>query len=404
MRGLAHPLAPVRAACARALAGSQEARAALRGALADPDAEVRLAAVEALRDPPRAPISRRCWPTRMRACAPRRRRARRRRAEHLVRMLESDDRESRLAALAVAGAALRGWIARDRRRSGSGAARGGARAARRGRARSRARRRDRARARRRGPARALRRAARGRAASDSRRPRARRRGAARPGRGCATAPPKRSRPRATPASRPRCLTCATRARRSRARRCGGRAAATHPRRGSFLVRRAAPARRARLAGARRAPPVPGRRRAGRALPARSRPPTHCCVSAGSRSARSSAREPARRAPCRARAALRQRPRARRRARGALEPRRPRRRAAARADARAGPIEERVAALGSAVALPRAATHSSPRRGDRTTAGCRWRWQRATALGETPGTEQRSWNDSSPSSAYRSSRT
>src|SRR5262249_61183781 len=47
VRGLVHPVAAVRAACARALAGCG-ADEALRAALADADAEVRLAAIEAL--------------------------------------------------------------------------------------------------------------------------------------------------------------------------------------------------------------------------------------------------------------------------------------------------------------------------------------------------------------------
>src|SRR5262249_20921308 len=64
VRGLVHPVAAVRAACARALAGCG-ADEALRAALADADAEVRLAAIEARaggaaggpRPPPRAPAA-----------------------------------------------------------------------------------------------------------------------------------------------------------------------------------------------------------------------------------------------------------------------------------------------------------------------------------------------------------
>jgi HEAT repeat protein len=48
LRGLDHSHALVRVACARALAGSGEARTALGGALSDRDADVRLAALEAL--------------------------------------------------------------------------------------------------------------------------------------------------------------------------------------------------------------------------------------------------------------------------------------------------------------------------------------------------------------------
>src|SRR5439155_11077450 len=47
-RGLSHPLAPVRAACVRALATCGGPQPPLRGALDDPDAEVRLAALAAL--------------------------------------------------------------------------------------------------------------------------------------------------------------------------------------------------------------------------------------------------------------------------------------------------------------------------------------------------------------------
>jgi hypothetical protein len=110
-RGLAHPLAPVRIACARALAGCSDGHAALRGALADPDAEVRLAALAALPHDVGAnlaPLLADPDP-RVRAAAAARSPAT---SDHLARMLESGDRAERFAALAVADAAHTEWIAR----------------------------------------------------------------------------------------------------------------------------------------------------------------------------------------------------------------------------------------------------------------------------------------------------
>jgi HEAT repeat protein len=111
MRGLSHPLAVVRAACARALAGCADAHAALRGALGDPDAEVRLAAIAALpadAGSDLAPLLADADPH-VRAAAAARSPAT---SEHLVRMLEGGDREARLAAIAVAGEAQAPLIAR----------------------------------------------------------------------------------------------------------------------------------------------------------------------------------------------------------------------------------------------------------------------------------------------------
>lgn len=111
VHGLAHPLALVRAACARALAGCAGAHAALYGALGDPDAEVRLAAIAALpadAGAHLAPLLADADPH-VRAATAARSPAT---AEHLVRMLENADRESRLAALAVAGEAHTPLIAR----------------------------------------------------------------------------------------------------------------------------------------------------------------------------------------------------------------------------------------------------------------------------------------------------
>jgi Cyclic nucleotide-binding domain/HEAT repeats len=100
-RGLSHPLASVRIACVRALADCHDAQAALRGALTDRDAEVRLAALAALPDDPQADLALLGDPDpRVRAAAAARSPAT---SDHLVRMLERGDRAERFAALAVAG-------------------------------------------------------------------------------------------------------------------------------------------------------------------------------------------------------------------------------------------------------------------------------------------------------------
>jgi hypothetical protein len=99
--GLSHPLAPVRAACARALADAGP-HPALHAALGDPDAEVRLAALAALpvdAEAELAPLLADPDP-RVRAAAAAHAPAN---AGHLVDMLERGDREEQLAALAVAG-------------------------------------------------------------------------------------------------------------------------------------------------------------------------------------------------------------------------------------------------------------------------------------------------------------
>lgn len=103
-RGLAHPLPSVRIACVAALARCRDAHAALSRALADADAEVRLAALAALPSDAGAdlaPLLRDPDP-RVRATAA----ARSPSAAHdLARMLDSEDRADRFAALAVASAA-----------------------------------------------------------------------------------------------------------------------------------------------------------------------------------------------------------------------------------------------------------------------------------------------------------
>ena len=114
-RGLSHPLASVRAECARALTGHDDARSALRDALTDRDALVRLAAIEALRGGAGADLAASLEPLlddpdwRVRAAAASVSPAT---SEHLVRMLESEDPDARLAALAVAGARQTALIAR----------------------------------------------------------------------------------------------------------------------------------------------------------------------------------------------------------------------------------------------------------------------------------------------------
>ncbi len=111
-RGLSHPLALVRSACARALGESgDEPHAALRAALADRDAEVRLAAIAALPGDAGgnlAPLLGDPDP-RVRAAAAARSPAT---SGHLVDMLEGSDREARLAAIAVAGETQAPLVAR----------------------------------------------------------------------------------------------------------------------------------------------------------------------------------------------------------------------------------------------------------------------------------------------------
>jgi cyclic nucleotide-binding protein len=102
VRALSHPLAVVRAACARALGECEDAHDALRAALSDRDAAVRLAALAALPgDADLAPLLGDPDP-RVRAAAAARSPAT---TDQLVEMLEGTDRAARLAALAVAGAA-----------------------------------------------------------------------------------------------------------------------------------------------------------------------------------------------------------------------------------------------------------------------------------------------------------
>jgi hypothetical protein len=110
-RGLSHPLASVRIACARALAGCGSAHAELRGALADADAGVRLAALAALPDDAGANLAPLLGDPdpHVRAAAAARSPAT---SDQLVRMLESSDRAERSAALAVAGEAHAALIAR----------------------------------------------------------------------------------------------------------------------------------------------------------------------------------------------------------------------------------------------------------------------------------------------------
>jgi hypothetical protein len=110
-RGLAHPLASVRIACVRALSECRDARAALHGALADPNAEVRLAALATLPDDTGTNLAPLLHDpdARVRATAAARSPST---SDHLARMLESGDRAERFAALAVAGDAHAELIAR----------------------------------------------------------------------------------------------------------------------------------------------------------------------------------------------------------------------------------------------------------------------------------------------------
>jgi HEAT repeat protein len=100
-RGLSHPLASVRAACARALAGSAEAQGLVRRALGDPDAGVRLAAIAALPEHAGEDLALLVGDAdpRVRAAAAARSRTV---PEMLVSMLASADRVEQLAAIAVA--------------------------------------------------------------------------------------------------------------------------------------------------------------------------------------------------------------------------------------------------------------------------------------------------------------
>jgi len=110
-RGLAHPLPSVRIACVQALAMCRDAHVALQRALTDADPAVRLAALAALRgdaDTDLAPLLRDPDP-RVRATAAARSPAT---AGHLARMLESGERADRFAALAVASGAHADLIAR----------------------------------------------------------------------------------------------------------------------------------------------------------------------------------------------------------------------------------------------------------------------------------------------------
>ena len=318
-RGLSHPLASVRIACVRALSGCRDAHDVLRGALADADAEVRLAALAALPDDPN-PLVRAAAAARSPATS-----------DHLVRMLERGDRAERFAALAVAGEVHAALIARtvgddDPLLGGAALERLAAVAP------------DRV------PAGAIERAL------DAADPRVRC-AALRAWSGGPELAPRERIARALRDPAPEVRSCAAEA-LATAGTAGveaalpylGDASATtagaalaaiaagdHPHRRRFL----APARGPGLARAGRAGLLPGRRSrdpipapGGRRRMA-ARAPTLVPDARG-------AREPARRPARRARAALRRHALARRRARSALEPRRSRRRATARAHVRAGP--------------------------------------------------------------------
>ena len=404
VHGLAHPLAVVRAACARALAGCAEAHGALHGALGDPDAES--GSRRSRRCPlTRTPISRRCWRTRTRACA--------RPPPRVRRRPRSSSCGCSKVRIASRGSPRSRWRARrtlrGSRRSSATTIRCFARPRSSGSprwpptacppTRSRARSTP---------------TIRGCAAPRCARPRGRasaspasawRERCAIRSRRCAAGPRKRSLPLATPGPWPRCPTSAIRDEATAGAALEAVAGGVHPRRRHFLS--------AEL-----------RRRAGLAwqalagiglLPDDGAP--------GARFLRAATTDTLLRQHRIAFRALEllESPRVVRRVERALRFGNPRSRGDAlevlsnlgdRAAARLlvlfhepGPIEERVAALGAAVSLPasREAFLADARRSED-------RWMRmALAAGDRPWAKlrtpkRRSWSDSSPSSASRCSRT